>query len=136
MRLDIIAQILADAGLGTIGGANPTIFVTRMPSECTIGIMLRSPLDGVPVDANLPNYFHHHIQVVIRHNEQVAGDALAAQVQKTLTFYNRKFLDNDGKLVMQINHLFPVTLPRVYPTLDSLSIEWSMDMNTNYVMPL
>ena len=133
MRIDLIAQIIEDEGLGTIG---VDIFAYRMDADCHQGILLRAPLDGVPVNVELPNYFKHSLQVVVRSPDQQTGDALAAALQKLLTIYNRVFLDDSGALLMQLNHLVPRTLPRVYPRLDGQGIEWSMDFNTNYVMPL
>jgi hypothetical protein len=133
MRLDLLAQVLADASLGAIG---TSIFVYRMNADCKQGIMLREPLIGVPVDPNLPNYFKHNVQVIVRAPDQATGDALAKNAMKALTFYNRMFFDGDNNLQMQVNHLFPKILPVVYPRLDGQGIEWSVDMDANYVMPV
>lgn len=133
MRLELLAEILEEEGLGVRG---ESIFIHRLDADTLNAIMLRAPLDGVPVDPNLPNYFHHHIQAIVRASDQVSGDELMKKVMKTLTIYNRLFYDTSGNLLMQLNHLIPHTLPRVYPQLDSQGIEWSMDFNTNYVMPL
>jgi hypothetical protein len=133
MRLDLLAQLLQDAGVGTIG---EDIFVHRMDADTVRGVLLREPLDGVPVDANIPDYFKHNIQVIVREVDQAAGDALATRTRKALTFYNREFLDNANVLQMKVNQLYPRTLPRPYPRLQGDGIEWSMDMFANYVMPV
>lgn len=132
MRLDLLAQVLADANIGTIG---TDIFVYRMDADCKQGIMLRAPLDGVPVDVNLPEYYKHSLQIVVRAADQLTGDDLMKRTIAALTMYKRIFNDTDGNLLMQVNHLVARTLPRVYPRLDGQGIEWSVDLNTNYVMP-
>ena len=133
MRLDLIIGLLQTANLGVIG---TNIFVHRMGPDCKQGILIREPLTGATVDVDLPNYFKHDIQAIIRYGDQAAGDALAMSVMKTLTFYNMIFNDANGNLLMQVNHLIPRKLPVVYPRLDGQGIEWSIDFNANYVMPI
>jgi len=133
MKLEILAQVLVDAGLGTIG---TDIFVHRLGADCKQGIMLREPLAGIPVDQNLPDYYKHDIQMIVRASDQAAGDTLATNAMKALTFYNRIFNDINGALVMKVNHIYPKYLPVTYPRLDGQGIEWSVDINTAYVMPL
>lgn len=132
MRLDLLAKLLEDASLGVCG---TSIFLHRLDADTAQGIMLRLPLDGAPIDTNLPGYYKHSIQVVVRARDQATGDTLSRNVQAALTIYKRSFFDVGGGLLMKINHLIPKTLPRVYPQLASQSIEWSMDFNANYVMP-
>lgn len=133
MRLDLIAQIIEDAKLGTIG---VDIFVHRMDADCKQGIVLRMPLSGVPVDSGLPNYYKSSLQVIVRSPDQQTGDAIMISLVKLLTIYNRLFYDDSNNFQMQINHFIPRTLPCVYPRLDGQGIEWSIDFNINYVMPL
>jgi hypothetical protein len=132
MKLELLAQVLQDAGYGTVA---QNIFVHSMDADCKQGILLRNPLDGVPVDVNLPGYYKHSVQIIVRSPDQATGDVLISNAAAALTMYGRVFNDNSGKLLMKINHLVPRTLPRRYPRLDGQGIEWTLDLNSNYVMP-
>ena len=133
MRYDLIVGALQTAGVGVVG---TNLFVHRMDADCKLGIMVRGPIDGVPVDVDLPNYYKHSMQLIVRAADQLTGDALMASAIAALTTQQpRVFNDSNGNLLMQLNHLVPRTLPRVYPRLDGQGIEISVDFNTNYVMP-
>jgi hypothetical protein len=132
MRLDLIAKLIADGGYGTLG---TDIFINRMTADCRRGLMIRLPLDGIPIDPDLPNYYKGDMQLIVRAETQAAGDALSANLQKLLTIYNRTLLNTDSSFAMKINHMIPRTLPRCYPTLEGDGIEWSTDFNVNYVLP-
>lgn len=132
MKLEFLAQVLQDGGCGTVG---VDIFVHHMDGETPIGILLRNPLDGTPVDANLPDYYRHKLQVVVRHTSQAEGDALAARVGKLMKMFNRTFNNLDGSLGMRVNHIFPSFQPIVYPRTPGQGIEWSLNFTTSYVEP-
>lgn len=132
MRFDILAQLLQDAGLGTQG---QTIFIHHMDVSATSGILLRAPLEGIKNDYNLPGYHKTKIQVIVRGLIQADGDALAARVSNTLTFYNRIFLNPDNSFAMQVNHICPASLPIIYPRSPAKEIEWSITFETCYVLP-
>jgi hypothetical protein len=132
MKLEILAKVLEDAGIGTIG---ETIFVHRMDAETNVGILLRNPLDGTPVDPNLPGYYRSKLQAIVRHTTQQAGDELTGRVGKALKMFNRRFTGPGGELVMKINHIFPSQLPITYPRLPGQGIEWSLNFTTSYVQP-
>lgn len=132
MKLELLAKVLQDAGIGTIG---TDIFVHAMPAEVKQGVMLRNPLAGTKVDANLPDYYRTTLQAIVRDTGHAAGDVKAKTVAAALKMFNRKFFDDGGGLVMKVNHIFPEQLPIVYPHTPSNSIEWSLNFVTSYVQP-
>lgn len=131
MRLDLLSQLLEDAGLGVQG---QTIFIHRMDAECNQGIMLRMPIAGVPSNPELPLYYKATFQAIIRAQAQAAGDLLAKQVADTLTIYNREFFDTSNNFLMQIKQMYPDRLPIVYPRSVGHDVEWSVNFHTDYVM--
>jgi minor capsid protein len=132
MKLEYLAQVLQDAGLGTIG---TDIFVDYMPAEVTKGVVLKNPLAGTPVDPNLPDYYRTRLQAIVRAPTRDVGNELSDRVGKALKMFNRKFYDLNGKLAMQINHIYPAQLPIVYPYTPGNVIEWSLNFVTSYVQP-
>jgi hypothetical protein len=133
MRLDILAQVLVDAGLGTIG---TDIFMHRMDANAVRGILLRNPIDGVAVDPTLPKYYKSALQAIVREETQAAGDAKAAAIIAALTFYNREFRAPTAPfaLIMQVKQLYPTKLPIIYPRSVGRGIEWSCNFHADYVL--
>jgi hypothetical protein len=132
VKLELLAQVLQTAGLGTIG---TDIFVHHMEGDDVNAIMLRTPLDGIPIDPNLPDYYHHDIYLTVRAPDYVTGDAKVKAAVAALTISKRSFVNGSGVLLMHINEMIARTLPRNYPRLDSEGIEWAVDIYCNYVMP-
>jgi hypothetical protein len=131
MRLDIIAKILEDAGLGVQG---QSIFIHRMGEEVAQGILIRVPIVGTPVNPELPDYYKGEVQVIVRASTQAVGDGLAKQVMDLLTIYNRDFYDAQGVFQFQIKQMYPMKLPIVYPRSTGYATEWSMNMHLDCVM--
>jgi hypothetical protein len=133
MKLELLAQVIQDAGIGTIG---EDIYVHNMPADVTRGIMLRNPLAGTNIDNGLPGYFRDRLQAIVRATSHADGDVLAKQVTKALKMERKRlFLDTDGKLLLQINYLLPAQLPIVYPWTPANVLEWSINFITSYVEP-
>jgi hypothetical protein len=139
MNLDVIAQILVDKNVGVVGNVLGTtalpIFKNRMPAAVTRGILLRTPIDGIPVDHNLPGFYKTKLQVIVRSATQADGDAISRAVMTALntevrTIYN----DADSNPIMQINYLVVDRLPIVYPRDDSSTNEWSINFKICYCM--
>ena len=134
MNLDVICDILVEADLGVLG---ETLFQDHMPDDVTEGIMFRLPIDGIPIDSYLPEYFRAgKLQVIARSPSHDAGKALANGVMNALTIMQRtSFFDADDALVMRINNMRPCTLPIVYPRTPGNLTEWSINFDANYFMP-
>lgn len=132
MKLEFLAQVLVDADIGTLG---TDIFVHYMPGECRRGVLLKNPLAGTNVDPGLPGYYRTKMQAIVRAETQADGEDLAKKVGKALKMFNRKFLNVDGSLAMQVNHIYPAQQPIVYPYTPGQTIEWSLNYHTSYVQP-
>lgn len=133
MRIDLLAKILQDAGLGTMG---QDIFIHRMNSEVHQGIMLKLPIAGIPTMPELPGYFKCDFQIIVRAVDQATGDQLAANAAKALTFYERDLTNDDGSFAMQVKQIYPIKLPIVFPRSTGHGTEWSVNMHIAYVLPL
>jgi hypothetical protein len=132
MRYDILAQIIADAGLGTKG---VDLFLFHMPDNAH-GILIRSPLQGIPVNHYLPGFLHAGIQIIIRSASQSAGDSLSKRLSTALTIVNTSYNDpQSGLLAMTVNYIRPRSLPIIYPRDPGNIREWSMYFDCCYVLP-
>lgn len=132
MKLEILAQLLQDAGLGTIG---EDIYVHSMPAEVKQGILLKDPLSGTPVDPGLPGYYRSRLQAIVRAGTHAEGKTKSDAVGKALEMGKRIFNDADGKLQMQVNYIYLAQLPIVYPWTPANVLEWSLNFVTSYVEP-
>jgi hypothetical protein len=132
MKLELLAQVLQDAGLGTIGD---DIYVHYMPGDVRQGILLRDPLAGTKIDPGLPGYFRTRFQTIVRAAAHQEGSQLAERVSNALEMGKRIFNDTDGKLVMQVNYIYLEQLPIVYPWTPANALEWSLNFATSYVQP-
>lgn len=131
MRIDLLNDLLAAEGLGTPG---VDLFEFEMGPECRAGVLIKLPLDGVPIDHELPGYFRCQVQVIVRAQRHETGDALSKKVQAALTFNGRDFSAADGTPAMRVNFLRPRTLPIVYPRSDGNGKEWSINLDCSYVL--
>ena len=131
MNLDIISQVIEDANLGVLG---VSLFQHHMPEGCVNGILLRTPLNGIAIDHNLPGYFKGSLQAIVRSDSHELGDGLAASVSSALTLSNRIFASPNGSFLMKVNHLYPTNLPIIYPRSPGNIFEWSINFDCNYVV--
>ena len=131
MRLDLLAALIEQQGLGTRG---VDIFIHRMDAEISKGILLKLPIAGIDTDYDLPGYYKTDFQVIIRAQRQEDGDDLAKQLNKLLTMYGRDFTNTDASFAMQVKQMYPAKLPIVYPRSDGHGIEWSLNIHAAYVM--
>lgn len=122
MNIDAFGDLLEDAGLGTKG---VDLFKHEMPDDAKVGILLRLPYEGVPIDHELPGYFRTKFQVIVRAARDATGWDLANRIQAALTFGERD-LTVEGSVVMRANFCRPRTLPLSYQRSDGNGKEWSI----------
>jgi hypothetical protein len=132
MKLEILAQLIQDAGLGTIG---EDIYVHSMPADVTSGVLLRDPLAGTKVDPGLPGYYRSRLQTIVRAPDHASGKTRSEAVAKVLEMGKRIFNNADGSLAMQVNYIYLEQLPIVYPWTPANVLEWSLNFVTSYVEP-
>lgn len=131
MRIDLLADLLAAAKIGTPG---KDLFEDEMPADARAGVLLRLPLLGVPINWELPGYYKGQVQAIVRAQKVATGDAMAAKVGAALTLFERSFTDDQGAEVMFVNYLRPRTLPIIYPRSDGNGKEWSINLDACYVL--
>ncbi len=130
MNLDAICQIIEDAGLGTLG---ESLFQHHMPETATQGLVLRLPLEGVPINHYIPGFRRGSFQVIVRDDRFAEGQAVAERVFDLLTLHRRDFQDAQGKLYFRILQCLPRTEPIVYPRMGSNLTEWSINFDVAYL---
>lgn len=124
--IEKIALYIQNNGYGTVG---VNIFNYSMPAEVQEGIMLKVPLQGVPIDPYLPEYYKTPFQIIVRSKDEIIGKNLADNI--LTLFHNMERVDFDG---FRINQMIADSLPIRYPRSDSNCIEWSLNFNVNYVI--
>lgn len=111
------------------------LFRNFMPADCTIGVMTKVPLQGLPMDPNIPDFYKGRIQVIVRHKEPDTGAKYAWQVQKLLKVERR---ERHGATAergeVHLDLFFPETLPITFPRLDGNGYEWSQHFKTAFGM--
>lgn len=122
--LEALAQLLQDTGLGVQG---ENIFVHMMPSSVSQGILLLSPLSGVPIDHELPGYRKTSFQAIVRHTSHASGKALAEQMSNALSLVNTTLSGYDVKFIL------PRHEPVVFPVSEGDFLEISVNFEAVYV---
>lgn len=124
MIWDIMVAKLLDANLDLEAGVS--LFVETMPSDVTVGVMLRSPLSGVRIDQYLPGYYKPVLQVIVRHTDPVLGETLAGKVNDALTIAGEEsYPQNADRGAVQLKLFCPRELPIRFPRMDGGTVEWS-----------
>lgn len=134
MRLDLLVDDLVVAELGVAG---ETIFIEDMPAGATEAIMLRKPLVGIREDHELPGYHRGTFQVIVRSMTHEVGESLANNVVAALkTVRPVIYQDVNEVFQMQINQMLPATLPIRFPRSTGAFIEWSINFDCSFVLPV
>ena len=127
MNLLPIAQYLEDNHLGIQA---KTIFINQIPVECPNGILLRNKLQGTPVNYELPGYYKTTFQLVVRSNDYTLGNQSVNDVVAALT------LQEVNIDTMHIKFMRPKTLPVVFPISKGNLLEFALDMEIVFILPL
>ncbi|SCW95652.1 minor capsid protein [Ancylobacter rudongensis] len=130
MIFDILEHKIAAAGLGVPG---ESLFRGTMPAECTVGVLFRMPLEGIPVDPHIVGWHKPRLQVIVRHTDPVQGEALANKVIKTLLVEHPE--DHPATAERgraRITVFYPAQLPIQFPMLEGNAIEWSLNFRTAF----
>jgi hypothetical protein len=107
MKLDSVAQILEDAGVGTI---KRNIFINFMPGDVKEGILLRDGFSGTKINHYLPGFHKTDFQLIVRAVKFQDGEALIEAAILALTINTRAIYGN-----MDIHNMRPRSLPFSYP---------------------
>jgi hypothetical protein len=102
------------------------LFRDHMPADCSIGVMTKVPLQGIPIDPNMRGIYKGRMQVVVRHKEPDLGAKMAALVQQILQVEGRELHEAvPERGAVHLDIFFPETTPIRFPRLDGNGYEWS-----------
>lgn len=104
-------------------------YVTQIPAGQNEAVLLVGPLEGVPVDEELPGYHTGVLQVVAQAKNPARAISLVNSVEAFLKMYDTVI---DGMLVKKCH---PINLPIDYPRADSDLFEASVDYFISFVEP-
>lgn len=134
IRFDLLGKLLSDANIAVEG---KSLFIHRMPADCDVGVLIRLPLEGVPVDEYLPGFYKTKFQVIVRESDQKAGDSKSDDIIATLRSLKKRELTENGVLAMTVNQIYLLSLPIVFPrSEDSQSLEWSINFMGSFALPV
>lgn len=133
MNLDCIAQILINAGLAQ--GFGQDVFPQHMPAQVEEGLLLRLPMEGVPLNHYIPGYFKGRFQVIVRSKDLAVGEAKANGVCAALNLYGVSFFDLNAQPLLRILQCYSTVLPINYARSDANVFEWSCNFLSHYIMP-
>lgn len=117
MILESLAQEIQTAGMGVV---EQTIFVNSMPIGID-GIMLKTSLNGIPIDMELPGYRKTRIQIVVRDKSYQNGMSRANALNALLTYDNKSITGNSIKVMRPLNE------PIAYPLTPGNTYEFSVN---------
>jgi hypothetical protein len=124
MNLEGVVEILEAQGVATPG---KDLFINFMPAD-KVGLLLRPPFGGTPIDHELPGYRSTSFMLVVRHPNPSLGKELMAAATAALT------IDNAVAGNMRINYMRPRTEPLVYQPSAGGNIELITDIDASYVL--
>lgn len=125
MNLEMIADKLQDDGVGRQG---VTLFINSMPAECVVGVLLRPPYIGTPIDYELPGYRKTKFNAAVRGRTYSEALALSQRVMESLTFSD---VEMTG---VSVKYVRPMAEPVSFPTSEGASIEFLMIFEAVYVI--
>lgn len=125
MNLLPLTQKLEDDGLGVQG---ESIFINMIPAECPTGILLRNPLQGTPIDYELPGYYKTSFQLIVRTASYTDGEALINSAIESLTVVGKSIGDSF------FHYSRPKTLPVSFPLSKGNLLEFSVNFDVAFVV--
>jgi len=112
-----------------LGVKGKSLFVNMLPAEARQAVLVRSPLNGTPINYELPGYYRAGFTVIVRTPaaEYEKGLALMKKVTTALT------VDNLQVEEQFFNYVRPRTQPVVFPLSAGNLLEISAQFDANYV---
>jgi hypothetical protein len=112
-----------------LGAKGETLFVNMLPAEARQAVLVRSPLNGTPINYELPGYYRANFTVIVRTPaaEYEKGLALMKKVTAALSVENLQVEDQF------FNYVRPLTQPVVFPLSKGNLMEISAQFDANYV---
>lgn len=121
--LNEIQDYVHNLGLAIVGDDS---YASSMPADVPRGVLFRLPLNGVPIDPELPGYRKTSIQVIVRDASREEGEERCLILMDALTM-NETFLEN-----FKITYMRPRHDPIDYPRSGSGYVEFSVNYDVRY----
>lgn len=132
MIWDIIEGKLAAANLAT---PRVSCFREFMPPDIKTGVMMRSPLTGINIDAYMPGYHKTRLQLIVRHDDPQAGRIYADQIARTLHVEgSERYPANAERGAVEVKLFRLDQLPIFFPRLDGNGYEFSLNFDAVFVL--
>lgn len=125
MNLIPIAARLEEQGVATVG---QTVFINFMPSEVSLGILLRDYFGGTRVIPELPGYYKASYMMVVRCVDMDAGLELMSQAVLALTLTVGEELSGHT-----FKYMRPRNLPFTYAPSPGQNIEIAVNMDCCFI---
>lgn len=116
-----VAEYLRDEGV-----AEGAVFINQLAEDCPRGVLVIPPMQGFPVDPDIPNLYKGSFDVIARSGDpEEARDMLTQQVLPLLTIARETWAN------FSINYCRPLNTPQVFPRSDAgfyeamISFQWS-----------
>jgi hypothetical protein len=119
MKTEVIAQMLVDAGLGTLG---TDVFFYSMPENHPKGILVIDNPEGTPLDENLPGYKKDEFRVIVRDSDYLQAMATAKQVMTALDIYR----ETHGVLEFKRMKAYTDPIAFMVPLSDTIEVAVNM----------
>ena len=119
-----LAQHLRDQNITPVG---QNIFLRTMPPRVSPAAMLVTPLDGIAIDQELPDYHNDDLQIIVRSQDPVEAETATQALSDALTMYGQEFAS------IKVNYIRPRHLPALYPMSDGDFYEASVNFDFNFV---
>lgn len=124
MNIMALATRLEDAN---VGKKAKTIFLHMMPAECKLGVLIRPPLTGVPIDWELRDYYKTDFQLIARSHDYEDGFNKMNAAVEALTIHMDTQVGD-----MFVRYLRPCHKPVAFPLSDGNFVEFSVRMEICY----
>lgn len=122
---EAVASHLQAQGVGVIG---QDIFAGFMPERVKQGILILTPLQGIPIDFELPGYRRGSFQVVVRDTERQRCLTKANEVSNALN------MDETTIDTVLFRYVRAKHDPVVYPMSKGNLLEGSVNFETVYIL--
>jgi hypothetical protein len=127
MHLEPFAALLEQKG---VGRQAKDIFINAMRVE-DMGIMLKGDSSGTPIDMNLPGLYRGKFALVVRAKNYASGKALMDRAMAAI------WIEQETDLgAIFVNYARPRTLPINYPVPVSGVVEFVVNIDACYVVPV
>jgi hypothetical protein len=113
--------------------AGETLWRNYMPADVTIGVLIKAPLSGVPIDPYITGWHRTGMQVVTRHIDPVEGMKMALAAGRILHVVGYEaYPASEERGQAHINLFQARHLPIQFPRLEGNGYEFSQNFEAAF----